>query len=192
MYCLPFGHVGHRRSALRRRHPDRADFFAVRLVVGAQHRAARMLRRRRHLRIAEDDERLGHDQPDAAAAVRSSGCSSLAATGLLRTASGVSPCGTCQTSSPLIEIDRVEHAVRRLEERQTLHDQSAATAAAGGAASAGRRRRCRRRRGRRARRGRRRCRRLRPARRRAAARRPRCRSPGPRARRTAGPPCPAT
>src|SRR5207342_2340941 len=34
------GHVGHRRAALRRRHPYRADFLAVGLVVGAEHRAA--------------------------------------------------------------------------------------------------------------------------------------------------------
>ena len=29
MYCLPSTHVGHRRAALRRRHPHRADFLPV-------------------------------------------------------------------------------------------------------------------------------------------------------------------
>ena len=37
---LAVQHVGHRRSGLRRRHVDGADFLARRLVVGAQHRAA--------------------------------------------------------------------------------------------------------------------------------------------------------
>ena len=63
---LAVGHVGHRRTALRGRHPDGADLGAVVLVVGAQHRAARTSRRRRHLRIAEHDERLGDHQADAA------------------------------------------------------------------------------------------------------------------------------
>ena len=47
---------------------------------------------------------------------------------------GVSPCGTCHTISP-VEIDRREHAVRRLDDRQPLHRQPPSTAAS----SAGRR-----------------------------------------------------
>src|SRR5580765_6769870 len=56
--------IGHWRAALRRRHPDRADFLAGGLFVGAQHRPAGMLWRCRHLRIAHHDERFGHHQPD--------------------------------------------------------------------------------------------------------------------------------
>src|SRR5262245_16798428 len=58
--------VGHRRSALRRRHPDGAHLLARVLVVGAQHRATRMIRGGCDSRVAKDDERLGDDQPDAA------------------------------------------------------------------------------------------------------------------------------
>src|SRR5207247_2281281 len=54
--------VGHRRSALRRWDEDGADLFPRHLVVRAQHRAARMLRRRRHLRIAHDDQGFRHHQ----------------------------------------------------------------------------------------------------------------------------------
>src|SRR5215470_12086386 len=39
---LAVDRVGHRRSALRRRHPHRADLLPLRLFVRAQHRAARM------------------------------------------------------------------------------------------------------------------------------------------------------
>ena len=50
----------------RRGHPDRADLITVRLVIRTQHRASRMLRCRRHLRVAEDDQRFGDHQSDAA------------------------------------------------------------------------------------------------------------------------------
>src|SRR4029079_12396914 len=36
--------VGHRRPALDRRHPDRADLLPRRLVIRAQHRSSRVLR----------------------------------------------------------------------------------------------------------------------------------------------------
>ena len=65
MHCRAVDRVGHRRSALRRRDAPRADFLAGLLVVGAQHRAALASRRRRDLRIAHDDDRLGHHQADA-------------------------------------------------------------------------------------------------------------------------------
>src|SRR5271169_5622697 len=49
---LAVQHVGHRRAALRGRNEYRTDLLSVRLVVGPQHRAARMLRCRGHQRIA--------------------------------------------------------------------------------------------------------------------------------------------
>ena len=52
--------------------------------------------------------------------------------GWLRTLSGVSPCGDLPDDLALVEIDRADAAVRRLDQRQPLHGQ--------------RRRRCRRRR----------------------------------------------
>src|SRR5207253_4087386 len=45
----------------------RSHFLARRLVVRAQHRAARMFRRRRDLRVAHDHQRFGDNQPDGAA-----------------------------------------------------------------------------------------------------------------------------
>src|SRR6185503_9010906 len=60
--------VGHRQPALRRDHPHGADLLAFRLLVGAQHRAARVIGRRRDLRIAHHHQRLGHHQPDAGGA----------------------------------------------------------------------------------------------------------------------------
>src|SRR5262245_23087847 len=54
--------IRHRRAALLCRHPHGADFLAGFLIVRTEHRAARMIRRRRHLRIAEDHERLRHDE----------------------------------------------------------------------------------------------------------------------------------
>ena len=62
--------VGHRRPALRRGHQDCSNFLPRLLVVGAQHRSARVLGRRRHLHVAADDERLGDEQPDVAALPR--------------------------------------------------------------------------------------------------------------------------
>src|SRR5688572_2941843 len=59
--------IGHRRAADRRRHPHRSHFLAALLVVGAQHRAARMVGRGRDLWIRGDDQRLGNQHADAAA-----------------------------------------------------------------------------------------------------------------------------
>src|SRR5262245_40564314 len=55
---LPVSHVRHWRTALLSRHQNRADFLAGLLVICAQHRAARAIRRRRDLRIPDDNERL--------------------------------------------------------------------------------------------------------------------------------------
>src|SRR5713101_3118384 len=57
-------HIGHRRSGLRGRHIDRADFFAGSLVVGTEHRAAWMIRRRSDISFAGDDQRFGDECPD--------------------------------------------------------------------------------------------------------------------------------
>ncbi len=61
---LAVNHVGHRRSRLRSRHIDGADFFAGHLVVSAQHRAARMIGGRGDVSFARDDQRLGDQGPD--------------------------------------------------------------------------------------------------------------------------------
>ena len=145
MYCLPSTRVGHRRAALRRRHPHRADFAARCLVVGAQHRAARTLRRRGHLRIAHDDERLGHHQADAdVPAWPVFGMFMPFSAGWLRTLSGVSPCGTCHMSSPRSRLIADSTPYGGLHDRQPLHGQ-AGRGRAGGAAPRRRRRRRRRR-----------------------------------------------
>src|SRR6267154_4645474 len=52
---LAVDQVGHRRARLRSRHIDRAECFAVHLVVSAQHRAARMIRGRGDVSFARDD-----------------------------------------------------------------------------------------------------------------------------------------
>src|ERR1700694_5209478 len=62
---LAVDHVGHRRSALWGWHESGAHLLAGRIVVRTQHRAARMLGRRRDLRIAHHDDRFGVHQPDA-------------------------------------------------------------------------------------------------------------------------------
>ena len=100
MYCRPSMHVGHRRAADLRRHQDFADLLAGLLVVRAEHRAARASRRRGHLRIAGDDQRLGDHQADAAALAGLRDVDALSI-GWLRTASGVSPCGTWNFSVPV-------------------------------------------------------------------------------------------
>src|ERR1700690_4393951 len=48
--------VRHRRTALRRRHPDGTDFLACPLVIGMHHRAARASGLGRELWIAGDHE----------------------------------------------------------------------------------------------------------------------------------------
>src|SRR6266849_146372 len=63
---LPVDLVGHGRAALRSWHIDRAHFLAVGLVVSPEHRATRMLRRRRDLAVAQHHQRLGDNQSDAA------------------------------------------------------------------------------------------------------------------------------
>src|ERR1700674_572404 len=52
---LAIQHIGHWRSALDGRHQDRPHLLASLLVVSPQHRAPRMLRRRRDLWIAHDN-----------------------------------------------------------------------------------------------------------------------------------------
>src|SRR5262249_14650531 len=122
--------VGHRRTALRSRHPDRAYLLARLFVVRAQHRPARMIRGRRHLRIAEDDERLRHHQSNAP---------------LLTGLRDVEPAKRRMITNLVrrvamrhlphqvatIQIECREDAVRRLHDRQALHIESAATAARG-------------------------------------------------------------
>src|ERR1700675_4230104 len=63
---LAVDRIGHRRAALWRWHPDLAALRPGLLGVRVEHRTARPSRRRRYLRVARDDERLGHHQPDAA------------------------------------------------------------------------------------------------------------------------------
>src|SRR5438034_535390 len=55
-------HVGHRRSALGRRHVDGAEFRAVGLAVGAEHRATRTRRRREETALARNDKRFRHQR----------------------------------------------------------------------------------------------------------------------------------
>ena len=52
---------------MRCRHVDCTDLFAGALVIGAQHRAARVLVGRRDFGVAEDNERFRDEQADAAA-----------------------------------------------------------------------------------------------------------------------------
>src|SRR5271169_5364120 len=51
--------VGHRRTALGSWQPDRSHLLTGLLVVGAQHGPARMVSRRRNLRVTHDDQSLG-------------------------------------------------------------------------------------------------------------------------------------
>src|SRR5258708_8781574 len=62
---LAIDRIRHRIAALRSRHEHGADLSSGRLVVGPQHRAARMLRRGGRRRVAHDHHRLGDDQADA-------------------------------------------------------------------------------------------------------------------------------
>ena len=59
-------HVGHRRSALLRRHEHRAGIFPGGLVVRAKQRAAWMPGGRRNLRLSGDHERLRDQRADDA------------------------------------------------------------------------------------------------------------------------------
>src|ERR1700739_426387 len=63
---LAINSVGHGRTALRGWHPDRSHLLTGLLIVGAQHSPARMVSRRRDLRVTHDDQSLGHHQPDIA------------------------------------------------------------------------------------------------------------------------------
>src|ERR1700722_2532488 len=47
--------VGHRRAALRGWQPERPHLLTGLLVIGAEHGAARMVSRRRYLRVTHDD-----------------------------------------------------------------------------------------------------------------------------------------
>ena len=120
MYCLPFDHVGHRRAALRRRHPDRADFLA-----------GRSCRRRAASRRADDPASSSPADRRATTSVlvttrptlpRLSGLRDrhplqrrMVAHRVRRVAVRHLP-----HQLALVEIDRRQHAVRRLHERQTL------------------------------------------------------------------------
>ena len=71
------------------------------------------------LRVAGDDQRLGDEHADAPDWPVLAMFMSFSS-GWLRTVSGVSPCGTWNSSAPSFEIDRGDHAVGRLHERQPL------------------------------------------------------------------------
>src|SRR5437660_12242095 len=97
-----------------------------------------MIGRRRHQRIAHDDERLRHDDADIA---RLSGLRNIDAAEHLAVADVVGCIAVRRRpfERALVEIDADNDAVRRFEDRQTLHDRPRATeafAAAGAAAPA--------------------------------------------------------
>src|SRR6185295_19020830 len=58
-------HVSHGRTGLWRRHVDRTDFLACRLVVGAQHRATALLGRCEPT-LAGNHQRPGDEDADSA------------------------------------------------------------------------------------------------------------------------------
>ena len=112
----PIHAVCHGGTALWRGHQYGADFFTSRFVVCAQHCSARVLRSRRYLRIADDDERFRHKQTDASAL---SGLGNVHSSqrGVVSDGVGCVAMRNLPHEFTLVEIDRRHHTVRRLYER---------------------------------------------------------------------------
>src|SRR6185369_11525036 len=121
---LTVEHVSHRRSALWSREKDRADLFARRLVVGSKHRAARMIRSSRHLRISHDDQSLGDHQPNRPVLSGLWNIHSFEQRVIPHHVRRVTV-WDLPGDLALIQIDCGEKSVRRLEYRQPLNEGAA-------------------------------------------------------------------
>src|SRR5258708_18232409 len=128
---LAVDHVGHRRTGLRSRHVDRADFLAGHLVVSAQHCAARMIRGRCDVSFTRDDKRLGNQCPDVVSGlarpryVQTFQCR-LITDEIRRFAMRNLP-----DKFPFIEIDGAEPAIMRLTLNESVDVHARETAASG-------------------------------------------------------------
>ena len=113
-------HVRHRRTALRRWHVDGTDFVAGRFVVGVKQSAGSVRGNRGGHGIAANHQRLCDERARVQAwPVR--GIVSPLSAGLLRTASGVSPCADLPHEFACVQIDRGDRSIGRLDQRQSLY-----------------------------------------------------------------------
>ena len=97
-----------------------ADLRAGLLVVGAQHRAARAARRRRELRVAGDHQRLGDQHADAAALAGLRDVQALQQRVVADRVGRVAVRHLEQQLVRVLQVDRRQHAVGRLDDRQAL------------------------------------------------------------------------
>src|SRR5262249_38904297 len=120
--------IRHWRSALRSGHPDGTDFLPVFFFVRTKHRATRMVRRSGHRWVTEDHQGLGDDQTDAALQTRFRDVHPLEQRAVAYRVRCVAV-WHLPLDLTLVEIDRVQESVRRLEQRQTLNRQATTAAA---------------------------------------------------------------
>src|ERR1043166_5895295 len=129
--------VGDRRSCLRRRHVHGADFLTGHLVVRPQHGAALSVRCRAEAAFTGDRQRLGDQDADASLPSRLGDRDAFQRRMILDVV-GRFAMSNLPDERPLVHIERGDAAVRRFDERQSLHgDVAAAFPAAASAPAAG-------------------------------------------------------
>src|SRR5262249_19088500 len=117
---LAVEHVRHRRTALLRRHVDRADFFTACLVVSAQHSASLAIRSREHTGLTSDQQRLGNESSDSARPARSRNVQTFQRWMILYVVRCFAMRNLPQDLA-FVQINGGDSSVRRLCQRQSLN-----------------------------------------------------------------------
>src|SRR6266481_639801 len=118
---LAVHHIGHRGASLRRGHEHGADFLAGRFVVGAQHRAARMIRGGRYVSFACNHQRFRHQRPDVVGPLASArDVHSLQRRAIAHHVRRLPVCDLPGNLTP-IEVDRGNRSIGRLHQRQAIN-----------------------------------------------------------------------
>ena len=112
--------VCHRRSRLRRRHVDGTDFLPRALVVRTKHRTTPPIGKREEASFTGDHERLGDERPDSALPSGPRNRESLQKRMIADVVRRLTVRNLPEQRA-LLQIDRRDSTVRRLDQRQPLH-----------------------------------------------------------------------